>query len=129
MQHCSPSTFQVNFPGLQPVLMKFESYNLQHCKINCRKLVFWVFSEQLLDHIIFWRLHFYFYFLLWTCLKSREKKLGRFESLMFVAELLTNSAVVCIVTLLCFEHAQQFHISHFLYHLRYYIINDYCWSC
>ena len=31
--------------------------------------------------------------------------------------------------LLCFEHAQIFHISHFTYHLRYYMIIDYCWSC
>ena len=38
---------------------------------------------------------------------------------MFAVELLANSAVVCIVTL-CFEHAQQFHISHFTYHLSYY---------
>ena len=53
-------------------------------------------------------------------------QLGRFESLMFVVELLANSAVVCIATLLCFKHAQQFHISHFSYHLRYYMINDYC---
>ena len=29
----------------------------------------------------------------------------------------------------CFEHAQTFHISHFTYHLRYYMIIDYCWSC
>ena len=31
--------------------------------------------------------------------------------------------------LLCFERAQIFHISHFTYHLRYYMIIDYCWSC
>ena len=47
--------------------------------------------------------------------RSQEKKLGRFESFMFAVELLANSAVT-----LCFEHAQQFHISHFTYHLRYY---------
>ena len=28
--------------------------------------------------------------------------------------------------LLCFERAQIFHISHFTYHLRYYMIIDYC---
>ena len=39
--------------------------------------------------------------------RSQEKKLGRFESFMFAVELLANSAVT-----LCFEHAQQFHISH-----------------
>ena len=47
--------------------------------------------------------------------RSQEKKLGRFESFMFAVELLANSAVT-----LCFEHAQQFHISHFTYYLRYY---------
>ena len=30
---------------------KFESYNLQHCKKNCHKLVFCVFPEQLLSFI------------------------------------------------------------------------------
>ena len=44
---------------------------------------------------------------------------------MFAVELLANSEVDCIVTL-CFEHAQQFHISHFAYHLRYYMIIDHC---
>ena len=32
-------------------LSKFESYNLQHCNKNCRKLVFCVFPEQLLPFI------------------------------------------------------------------------------
>ena len=31
--------------------------------------------------------------------------------------------------ILCFEHAQTYHISHFTYHLRYYMIIGYCWSC
>ena len=98
--------FSLNFPDKCPwataclVLLKFESYNLQHCKINCSKLVFWVLSKQLLHHIIFLWLHFYF---LWrTCSKSREKKLRCFESLLFAVELLAYSAVVCIVTL-CFQ--------------------------
>ena len=56
-----------------------------------------------------------------TLLEVKRKNLGRFESLMFAVELLANSAVT-----LCFEHAQQFHISHFTYHLRYYMIIDYC---
>ena len=45
--------FSLNFSS------KFESYNLQHCKKNCRKLVFCVFAEQLLSHIIFGRLQWY----------------------------------------------------------------------
>ena len=36
-----------------PVPLKFESFNLQHCKKNCHKLVFWVFTEQLHYQIIF----------------------------------------------------------------------------
>ena len=44
----------------------------------------------------------------------KRKKLGSFESLMFAVELLANSVT------LCFEHAQQFHISHFTHHSRYY---------
>ena len=39
------------------VKMKFESYNIHHCKNNCHKLVFWVFLEQLFSQIIFEQLH------------------------------------------------------------------------
>ena len=39
--------FSLNFSS------KFESYNLQRCKKNCRKLVFCVFPEQLLPFIFF----------------------------------------------------------------------------
>ena len=55
--------FSLNFssksPLCSPIPLKFESYNLQHCKKNCCKLVFWVFTEQLLYHAIFGRLHCY----------------------------------------------------------------------
>ena len=44
--------FSLNFssksPWCSPVPLKFESYNLHHCKKNCCKLVFLVFTEQLL---------------------------------------------------------------------------------
>ena len=46
-------------PWQSLVKMKFESYNLHHCKKNSQKLVFWVFPEQLLSHIIFERLYSY----------------------------------------------------------------------
>ena len=50
-------SFSLNFlskcPWCSTVLLKFESYNLQHCKKNCCKLVFWVFTEQLNYQIIF----------------------------------------------------------------------------
>ena len=66
----------------------------------------------------------------WLILSEKVKKenLASFESVMFAVELPENSAVVCIVTLF-FEHAQQIHISHFTYLLRYYMIIDHCWSC
>ena len=43
--------FSLNFLSKSPwcsttreIYLKFESYNLQHCKKNCCKLVFWVFT-------------------------------------------------------------------------------------
>ena len=45
-----------SFPWCSPVPLKFQSSNLQHCKRNGHKLVFWVISEQLLYHIIFGQL-------------------------------------------------------------------------
>ena len=40
--------FSSKSPWCSPVPLKFESYNLHHCEINCCKLVFLVFTEQLL---------------------------------------------------------------------------------
>ena len=57
--------------------------------------------------------------------QDKKNKLVCFESVIFAFELPANSAVVCIAAL-CFEHAQHFHISHFMYRLRYYIIIDHC---
>ena len=51
-----------------------ESYNLQHCKKNSNKLVFWVFTEQLLYHILFGRLHCYEVTLVKMCNKSILQK-------------------------------------------------------
>ena len=53
--------------------MKFESYNFHYCKKNCCKLVFWVFSEQLLSHIIF-KLHCYEVTLVKKCNKPSLQK-------------------------------------------------------
>ena len=48
---------------MEPGLLKFESLNFQNCKKKkkkySRKLVFWVYPEQLLSHIIFEHLHCY----------------------------------------------------------------------
>ena len=51
--------FLIKSPWFSPVPLKFKSCNLQRCKKNSLKLVFWVFTEQLLHQIIFWRLHCY----------------------------------------------------------------------
>ena len=45
--------FWSKFPWCSPDPLKFESYYLQYYKKNCRKLVFSVISEKLLQHIIF----------------------------------------------------------------------------
>ena len=49
--------FSSKSPWCSQVPLKFESYNLHHCKKNCCKLVFLVFTEQLLYQIIFGQLH------------------------------------------------------------------------
>ena len=124
MQHCSPSTFQVNFPGLQPSSIEIWVLQPPALQNQLSQVSFLgIFRATTPPHIFFGGYIFTFHNEL---VRSQEKKLGRFESFMFVVELLVNSAVVCFVTL-CFEHAQQFHISHFSYHLMYYMIIDYCW--
>ena len=125
-KHCSFSTFQVYLSGLltssieiwvlQPTALQNQPSQVSFLGIiratnpphNLLVVTFLLFVMNLFE--------------------VKRRKLGRFESLMFAIELLTNSTVVCIVTL-CFEHAQQFHTSHFTYRLRYYMISDYCWSC
>ena len=55
--------FSLNFSSrshwYSPVPLKFESYNLHHCKKNCFSLVFLVFTEQLLYRIILGQLYCY----------------------------------------------------------------------
>ena len=58
LQDCPPN-FSSKGLWCSPVPLKFESYNLQHCKKNCRKLIFYVLPEQLLSQIILGRLHCY----------------------------------------------------------------------
>ena len=70
--------FSLNFssksPWCSPVPLKFESYKLHHCKKNCRKLVFCVFTGQLLYQIIFRRLHCYKVTLVKKCNKPLLQK-------------------------------------------------------
>ena len=42
-----PLNFLSKAPWCSLVPLKFESHRLQHCKKCCRKLVFFVFPEQL----------------------------------------------------------------------------------
>ena len=89
--------FSLNFssksPWCSPVPLKFESYNLHHCKKNCRKLVFLVFTEQLLYQIIFGRLHCYDITLVKKCnkplLQKSETKV--FDQKRFIKNLLKVS--------------------------------------
>ena len=103
MQHCSLSTFQVNLSGLQ--LRSIEIWVLQPTTLqNQPSQVSFIPPHNFLAAI--------FLLFVMNLFEVKRRKLGRFESLMFAVGLPANSAVVCIVTL-CFEHAQQFRISHF----------------
>ena len=52
-------SFLIKYLWWSPVPLRVESYNFQHSKNNCRRLVFWVFLEHLFYHINFGRLHCY----------------------------------------------------------------------
>ena len=82
--------FSIKSTWCSPFRLKFESYNLQHYKKNCRKLVFWVFTEQLLYHIIFGGLHCHEVTLVKKCnkplLQKTETKI--FDQKRFIKNLL-----------------------------------------
>ena len=125
LQHCSLSTFQVNVSGLQP--SSIEIWVLQPTTLQNQLLqvsFLGIFRATTPPHNFLVAAFLLFVMNLFEV----KRKLGHFEGLMFAVELLANLAVVCIL-ILCFEHVQQFHISHFTYHLKYYMINNYCWSC
>ena len=128
--------FSVNLPG---VALQFESYNLHHCKKKCCKLVFLVFTEQLLYQIIFGRLHCYEVALVKKCNKPLQQKSETkiLDQKRFIKNLLkvsekNNSGVSRInqimskLLILSLEHASifMFHISHFTNHFRHFIIID-----
>ena len=82
--------FSNKSPWCSPVSLKFESYNLHYCKKkNFCKLVFLVFTEQLLYQIIFGRLHCYEVTLVKKCnkplLQKSEKKV--FDQKRFIRNL------------------------------------------
>ena len=109
MQHCSLSTFQVNLSGLQPSSIEIRVLQPTTLQNQPSQVSFQgIFRATTPPHIFFAATFLLF---VMNLFEVKRRKLGRFESLMFAVELLANSAVVCIVTL-CFEHAQQFYISH-----------------
>ena len=69
--------FSINSPWSSPVSLKFESRKLKLCKKSCRKLVFWVFTEQLLYHLILGRLHCYEVILVKKYIKPLTKKVKK----------------------------------------------------
>ena len=121
--------FRSRTPWCSPVPLKFESYNIFHCKKNCRKLEYCVFLEQLLSHIMSRRLHCYeVTFVKWynkpLLQKSEtkifrqkrflkklvhsqlEKKLGNFEIKSDIKSVANN----CYIVLNMFEQIFAFHI-------------------
>ena len=85
--------FSSKSPWCSPLLLKFESYNPHHCKNNCHKLFFLVFTEQLLYQIILGRLHCYEVTLIkkWNkpLLQKSERK--AFDQKRFIKNLLKVS--------------------------------------
>ena len=69
-----PLNFSIKYPWRSQVPLKFETYNLHHCKKNCRKLVFLVFTKHLLYQIIIGRLHCYEVALVKKCNKPLLQK-------------------------------------------------------
>ena len=98
--------FSLNFSNKSPwcsqVPLKFESYKLRHCKNNCRKLVFCVFTEQLPYQIIFRKLHCYEVTLVKKCSKTLLQKMkkifdqNRFIKNFFKVKEKNNSGVLRI---------------------------------
>ena len=109
MQHCSPSTFQVSFPGLQP--SSIEIWVLQPPALQNQ-------LSQVSFLGIFRATTPPYNFLMATVLLF-------VKSLFEVKRKRTRAFWEFNVCSLWFEHAQLFHISHFTYHLRYYMIMDY----
>ena len=94
LQDCSLYTIQVNLHSVTLFLWNLiKSYKLHHCKKNCDKLVFSVFTEQLLYQIISRRLHWHKVTLVKRCnkplLKKSETKI--FDQKRFINNLLKVS--------------------------------------
>ena len=152
------SLFSLRFsrkpPWCSSFRLKFEPYNLQHCKKNYCKLVFWVFTEHLLYHTSFGPLHCYEVTLVERCnialLQKRETKIFdqkrsiknsfkvneknnsgvlRINQIMSKCSQLNASKFrICLHCYIIFWNTEHFHISHFTYHLRYCIIIDHSWK-
>ena len=89
----SSLNFSSKCPWCSPGQLKFESYNLNHCKKNCRKLVFLGCTEQLLYQIIFGRLHCYEVTLVKKCNKPllQKSEIKVFDQKRFIKNLLKVS--------------------------------------
>ena len=107
MQH-----FSKKIPlGYSSVLLKSESYNLQHCKINCHKLVFRVFLEQLLHHIIFGGYIFTFHNEIVRSQENKSRAVGEFNVCSWIASEISSCLHFYIMFWTCLA------ISHFTFHI------------
>ena len=132
LQHCS-LYFSSKSPCCSSVPLKFESCNLHHCKKNCQKLVFLVFTKQLLYQIIFGRLHCYQVTLVKKCnkplLQKSETKV--FNQKRFIKNLLKvsekNNSGVSIINqimskLLTLTKRLQFWTGRVFWHFTFHIL-------
>ena len=121
---------QVSFPGIYRKTTLSNNFRCLHCYgvtlvKKCNKPLLQINETKILDQRRFIK----------DLFKVNEKNnLGVLGINQIMSKFLTLSkrfqlncqqitSVVCIV-ILYFEHAERSHISHFTYHLRYYIIID-----
>ena len=97
MQHCSPSTFQVNLPGLQSSYFEIWVFHPTTLQNQLLQLSFEGIFTATTPPNNFLAAAFSLYVI--NLFEVKKKKLGRFENLMFAVKLLANSAIVCILTL------------------------------
>ena len=116
-QHCSPSNFRVNLPGLQP--SSIEIWVLQPTTLQNKvpQISFLgIFRAAARPHNF---LSAAFLIFVMNLLKDKRKKTGAFWEFN-VCSWITSEFSSCFHCFIMFWTCQQFRISHFTYHLRYY---------
>ena len=128
MQHCSLSTFQVNLSGLQP--SSIEIWVLQPTTLQnqpSQVSFLGIFRATTPTTLVFGGYIFTFRNELVPSQEKKTQAFWEFNICSWIAREF-SSCLHCYIVLNMPSNF-TFHISHFTYHLRYYMTIDYCWSC